>query len=290
MPGMPSSDADLWPDSWSQEVQPRSVLSLAGIALFLVAAPIAIAVYLFAADNKAQAGYATAFAAICALILWIGYESRFRRRRAGADPITTVRLDNGSGALKIPYSLGIHVGVTLLMAAFAVLFSAATVHTIAVNPPGERAGAYLWAALAALFASFPLLLLRRKYALGYLLVSPEGIHHRGWTFQSYLPWQGIKMIHPLQTDGPDILITATDDTPWEPKQITRLWRADKPAAIPSDDGHSLKPAIHIPGKYLAADPALVLAILVFYGKSSQARYELATETALHRAQSAHFGS
>lgn len=128
--------------------------------------------------------------------------------------------------------------------------------------------------IAVVCASFPVLLLRRKYTLGYVLLTSDGVLHRGWAFRSFLPWAGIDMIHPLQTDGPDILITARDGTPWEHAQITRLWQADKPASIPSDDGHATKPAIHIPGKYLGVDPALVLATLVFYGQHPEARSEL----------------
>ncbi len=221
-----------------------------------------------------------AVAILGALILWIGVESRLRLRREGIEPITEDQIDGHRG-LKIPYSRRIHLLITTLMTAFALLFVMAGVDS-------AGGGAYFWGALAVLFGSFPLLLLRGKYAVGYVLVTSEGVLQRGWTFRSFLPWSGIDMIHPMQTDGPDVLITASDDTPWEPVQLTRLWRADKPAQVPSDDGRGRKPAIHIPGKYLAADPAAVLAVLVYYGKHPEARTELASGAALRRVQSAAF--
>ncbi|GAA5117940.1 hypothetical protein [Haloechinothrix salitolerans] len=277
---MPYSDADLWPDSWRREAEPRFRLSLAVIAVLLVVAPLGVAALLYSEQNDGGARYAVAVAVLGALILWIGVESRLRLRRNGTEPITEADI-NGHRGLKIPYSRRIHILITVLMSAFALIFVMAAVDS-------ADDGSYFWGALAVLFGSFPILLLRGKYALGYVLVTSEGVLHRGWTFRSFLPWSGIDMIHPMQTDGPDILITARDETPWEPVQLTRLWRADKPVEIPSDDGRGRKPAIHIPGKYLAADPAIVLAVLVYYGKHPEARTELASGAALRRVQSAAF--
>lgn len=278
MPGTPSSDADLWPDSWHRGPEPRYRLSLVVVAVMLVVAPLGMAYSLFGRDNIVGGGYSIAVAVVGSLIVWIGAESRLRTRRGGADLATTA-LEDGRPGLRIPYSLRIHVLITALMAAIALVFLMAAIDSI---PSG---GAYFWGALALLFGSFPLLLLRKRYALGYLHLTPDGVLHRGWTFRSFLPWGSIDMIHPMQTDGPDILITAQDRTPWEHKQLTRLWRADKPAVVPSDDGHGRKPAIHIPGKYLGVDPALVLATLVFYGTHPEARTELGSESALTRFRS-----
>lgn len=267
MPGTPSSDIDLWPDSWRRHAEPRYRVNLAVVGVVLVLAPIGIAGSLFARDNVIAARYALAVAVLGALIVWIGVESRLRLRRASAR-LMAVTHDAERPGLQIPYSRRIHVLITALMGAFALVFIMA-----AVDSAGSG-GVYFWSALAVVCASFPVLLLRRKYTLGYVLLTSDGVLHRGCAFRSFLPWAGIDMIHPLQTDGPDILITARDGTPWEHAQITRLWQADKPASIPSDDGHATKPAIHIPGKYLGVDPALVLATLVFYGQHPEARSEL----------------
>ena len=280
MPGIPSSDTDLWPDSWRRDPEPRYRLSAWTIGVVLVVIPVVFAVILLGEGNVSGAGYAIAVAVIGALILSIGVESRLRLRHDGAEPVTTAE-ENGRIGLVVPYSRRLHVLITAMMSAIALLLM-----MVAVDA-ADSGGFYLWAALALVFASFPVLLLRRKYALGHLHVSPDGVLHRGWTFRSFLPWSGIDMVHPMQTDGPDILVTARDGTPWEREQLTRLWRADKPAELPGDHGQP-KPAIHIPGKYLAADPALVLAALVFYGNRPEARAELGTDAALHRVRAAAF--
>ncbi len=274
--------SDLWPDSWRRTPEPRFRVSVIGVAVMLVIAPLGIAATLLSRDHVAGARYAVGVAVLGALIVWIGIESRLRLRRDGVEPISDAEID-GQRGLKIPYSRRIHVLLTAIMSAFALLFVMAAVES-------ADSGSYLWGALAVLFGSFPLLLLRGKYALGYLLVTPEGVVHRGWTFRAFVPWSGIDMIHPMQTDGPDILITAQDGTPWDFVQFTRLWRADEPAEIPSDDGQGRKPAIHIPGKYLAADPAVVLAVLVYYGKHPSARSELTSGEGVRRARSAAFDS
>lgn len=208
MPGTPSSHIDLWPDSWRRHAEPRYRVNLAVVGVVLVLAPIGIAGSLFARDNVIAARYALAVAVLGALIVWIGVESRLRLRRASAR-LMAVTHDAERPGLQIPYSRRIHVLITALMGAFALVFIMA-----AVDSAGSG-GVYFWSALAVVCASFPVLLLRRKYTLGYVLLTSDGVLHRGWAFRSFLPWAGIDMIHPLQTDGPDILITARDGTPWE---------------------------------------------------------------------------
>lgn len=280
MPGMPSSDTDLWPDSWRREPDPRYRRSAWAVGTFLVVVPLVFAAILLGRGDITGTRYMIAVAGIGALILAIGVESRLRLRHDGARPIATTQEDGRHG-LKVPYSRRLHLLIAAMMSAIALVFLMA-----ALDSAGNG-GAYVWGALTVVFTSFPLLLLRGKYALGYLHITPDGILHRGWTFRAFLPWSGVDMFHPMQTDGPDILITAQHGTPWEREQLTRLWRADKPAEL-SSDGRDPTPAIQIPGKYLAADPALVLAVLVFYGTHPESRSELGTEAALHRVRSAAF--
>jgi hypothetical protein len=146
-----------------------------GIDIFLTIAPTAISMHFARQGETGSAAHFLAFAFLCALILWIGHEMRFRPRRSGDDPIRITEESAATGA------------------------------------------------------------------------------------------------------------------PWERKQPTKLWRQDRLPRIPSDDDNQgYKPAIHIEGKYLAADPALVLTILTFYWKNPDARTELNTESALRRARSGAF--
>ncbi|MGH3950061.1 MAG: hypothetical protein ACRDSE_13200 [Pseudonocardiaceae bacterium] len=228
-----------------------------------------------------------AFAAICAQIFWTGYQARFRHRKSGARPLIIATTESGSSALKIPYSTRTLIGGAVLLGSIALLFSVAMIQARSSDDPGRQDGAYVWGALAVVF--WILLFIAIKYGRGFVLLDAQGILHHGGSFRSYLPWSGVEAIQPVQTDGPDILITALDHTPWVRERLTRLWKADKPPAIPSDNGLGSKPAIHLRGVYFDVDPALVLAILVFYGKHPDARHELGTDAALQRARGGAFG-
>lgn len=278
MSSIPSSDQDLWPDAWRRRPEKKFYLSLSLVA-FVALAALAVA-WVVSADEPVRAAYAAAFAGLLILVVWGGYETRFRLRRSGAAPIRSVRVGD-KRALKIPYSWRLHVVTTAAMTWIALGFAIATIHYVAAEPPDERQGAYLTGLLAIIFGSFPLLLLRGKYALGYVLVSPEGIYQRGWTFEAFLPWERTKGVSAQQTDGPDILVVGIDGPYWKPRQLTRLWRTDRLNPNPT-------PALHIPGKFMAADPAIVLAILVHYGLHGEDRPELTTEEAIERVRSRNF--
>ncbi|MDV6012954.1 hypothetical protein [Haloechinothrix sp. LS1_15] len=142
--------------------------------------------------------------------------------------------------------------------------------------------------VAAIFLSFPLLLVTGRYGRGYVLVTQHGVFQRGWTFWSYLPWSAVESISAIQTDGPDIVIFANDDAPWEREQLTKLWRQDRLPELTLEDGYSLKPTMVIQGKFLEADPALVLAMLGYYANDPKARAELGSQRALDRARSADY--
>lgn len=279
MPGTQSSEFARWPDSWQKSVEARYRVSIVATGLISLTA-FGVAVYYLQVGEHTMARYTVLFAAVCALTSWVGFETRFRRRRSGAQAMSTENCRDELPGLRIPYSRRLYVGLFALMTCISLLFTMATLES-AFN---ESNSAYLWGILAAFFASFPVLVLTRRFALGRIVITPRGLYQRGFTFRSFLPWSGVNMIHPVHTDGPDILITASADTPWDRRQITRLWRQDRLPELRGEDDNSVTPAIRIQGKFLEADPALVLAILTYYAHNPDARSELTTGATLERAR------
>jgi hypothetical protein len=76
---MPSSEALPRPPEWPVAGS-RHHLAFGFSVVVLVLAPLAIGVYYLSIGSSAGSGYALAFAAFAALVSWLGYETRLRRR------------------------------------------------------------------------------------------------------------------------------------------------------------------------------------------------------------------
>ncbi|WP_116044407.1 hypothetical protein [Amycolatopsis palatopharyngis] len=282
---MPSSEALRRPPEWPASGS-RYRLAFGFSVALLVIAPLGIGLYYLSIGSSAGGRYALAFAALGALVAWLGYETRLRQRKP-VEAVTNVRTEDGRGALRIPYSSQIYYGYGLLMGGIALVFVMAAVESVSDSVFG---GAFfVFGLLALFFASMPLLMTTGRFDRGYLRLSPEGIYQRGWTFESFLPWDRVIGVFPRYSDGPQIVVVAEDDTPWQRRQITRLWRQDRLPKVQRQDRQGPVPLIDIPGKFLAVDPTLVYHLVGFYLANERARAELGTEQAVHRAQTQAFG-
>lgn len=286
---MQYSNPTEWPQAWPTTIERRHYVSIIGITAFLVLVPTAIATYSLGRGRVEQAVYAGAFAVFCGVITWTGYHIRFRRRKSEARPLTSHCDRNGRCSLVIPYSTQVFTGFALSMGIASITFAIAAIRLYQSGGSGSTGGAVFFGGVALFFSSLPALMVARKFVKGWLLVSPDGVYQRGWTFTSYLPWHSITAVHPYYTDGPCILVLAEDATPWKRRQILRVWKADKLPDTSRDDGRGPQPMIVIRGQFLAADPALVLHLLAYYAKHPEARGELGTEAALRRARAGAFG-
>ncbi|PRX44334.1 hypothetical protein B0I33_112212 [Prauserella shujinwangii] len=283
---MPSSDTVPRPAEWPRSTRPAVVAAFAFVAVVLVLVPVALALYYFRNGRQATGGYSLALAVIALLVLWVGYETRFRGHTS-TDSIGSRGTDDGRAGLEIPYSASLYRGYGALMTAIALLFATAAGHALTVPGTGYANSGYLFAALAAVFASFPALMATGRFARGRVLLTPEGIHQRGWTFESFLRWQDVVGIYPTYRDCPVVVVRATDNAAWRRRQITRLWRQDR---LPGTRrGEREVPMIVIPGKFLSADPVIVYHLLGYYLEHADARAELGTEAAVRRARAAAFG-
>ncbi|WP_141134566.1 hypothetical protein [Haloechinothrix alba] len=257
---------------------------MVSITLLLFVGPLTVAVIGYSTGETGIASYSLALALIGAQIWWLGYHAWFRDYPQGVDELTAYTTDNGVPGLIIPVSNDAPRRTLLLTASLAGLLAAGAAHA-AVQ---DHESTYVWGALAVYFALFPVLLTRSKFLRSYLVVTREGVCHRGWTFRSFLPWSSIQMIFAAYNRIPYIVVFGYEDAQWERRQLMKVWRHDKPTKFRRSDGKRRIPGILIQSKMLSADPAIVLALLGFYLEHRHARDEIASGAALARARAGDF--
>lgn len=276
MSGIRSSDSLTCPEVWTTRPLARYWVTLAGLSLIMILALI-IAVYLLVSGQSAMAAIALLFAISFSGILVLGIDGRLRVRKADASSLST-RVDrDGRHALSIPYSAIQFSGYLVVMTGFAVMFLVGAIGGV-LDPSIADGGAAVFALIGLFFVSFPVLVLSGSFARGHILVSPDGVYQRGWTYEAYLPWSSITTVQPERFDGPEVWAIANEhDQQWQSRQITRLWRQDR---VPAH------PMIRISGKDIGTDLVLVYYLLGFYLLHPQNRAELGTDAALDRARRA----
>jgi hypothetical protein len=87
MPGTLSSDRPAWPYVWREKPQAKFYLAIGFIGLLVPALAMALSIYGFTSGSTAEGAYTLAFAAICVLIGWVGYQARFNSRSAGGETL-----------------------------------------------------------------------------------------------------------------------------------------------------------------------------------------------------------
>lgn len=274
---MRSSELAPWPDEWRDAPDRRYRTAAVGCVVLLLLS-LAVTAYYFVTDLSGFGIYALLFSVVLAGVALIGFDGHLRTRKAGAAPLRTGTRGSGRPALEIPYSPVQFSCYAVIMTGIAAFF-ALPAYGALTNLPESAAPAILWGALLLFFLSLPILMLLGKFTLGKVQLSEDGIYQRGWTFESYFPWESILQVQAVRMGGVTIWVVPRDETRWERRQIAPFWKQDR---VPK------YPMIRIPGRDLAADPALVYHLLRFYQENPAARSELGSDAALRRAKTTSF--
>lgn len=267
-----------WPPEWPEKIELRYYLSFALITLIAVCA-LAVGVYLLSSGTANAFKYCVVFAAVCGATAFGGYATRFDRRRSGVRNIKYVTTVDGGGALKIPYSCKVYASYALVMGFIAVGFAFGILDSVQATGDSATAGIVICSVLVILFASLPLAMLTGRFALGYILIMPDGVYQRGWTFTMYLPWETIVEVSPYYLQEPYLRVAAATNASWEGKQIHKLWKQDR---LPAN------PEIIVSGKFLGADRVIVYAILHHYRTNPAMRSELSNAAVVSRLRAGAF--
>jgi hypothetical protein len=124
---------------------------------------------------------------------------------------------------------------------------------------------------AALLGWFFVVLLR--LAPGRVVVSVNGIHHRGLTFTHDVAWHAVRDVVAAWSNGPLVVIKTMPSSDTVTHNYLGWTRTSS---------RPLSPFTTVPGTWLAADPAALLRVVAYYLLNPDDRAELATAASLRR--------
>lgn len=206
---------------------------------------------------------------------------RVGNRRDTALYVGNVRSIDELG-LVIPYSRSLSSAYALL---FAMLFlfstAIAVVAIIALLAAGTDVR--LWF-MVIVFGGISVSLgwalvqmVMMRLCRGAVVLTPTGVRHRSWTFETYQLWDGTVSVSAGQMDGQLINLAAFTN------KATQVARPR--IGLSKQPEYKLAPHTAIRGMYLAVDPGLAYYTLRFYHENPVARAELGTGTAIQRVRS-----
>lgn len=207
---------------------------------------------------------------------------RVRSRPLSAVRSTAATAPEKEQGLVIPYlsSLSaVYLVVTTVMLLFFLIIAVATL--VAVAGAGTGSPAMLIQLLVCLgfVASLAWLLTevaRKRLMNGAVILTPRGVHHRSWAFDSFLSWDQASSVSARELDGQVIAITASGDAVPEFRRRSRTWKQPELKLAPNSIIRTM---------YLAIDPATAFRIIRYYHTNRAARAELGTESAVRRVHS-----
>ncbi|MBU2663991.1 hypothetical protein KOI35_10870 [Actinoplanes bogorensis] len=247
-----------WPEAWVTRRRPRRLLFGVAYLGLVAAAAGAAAVWLGRDGDLFGVVLFGGGALLAGHVAAIGLHAyRGARRR-----------DDGGGVSRTAAGLIFRYDgtATYLLTATLVLTDAALVY-LSVDAAGR--GSYLPAAVWGVLAVplVVLLLVVLRLMPGELVVGPDGVHHRGLTFTTRIPWIALTGATAGWDKGPVIRIGFIGSPDIRTRRVL---------------GSFMSAPETVSGRWLAADPALALLALTHYIRHPEDRWELTTEASLRR--------
>lgn len=273
-PLMQTGSALPWPRQWPTHPTPLMVLSVvipAGFALSVLVDLVARPGWRDPVDTFVSV------AGVAYLAVVLGGSGTFllrirpgRRRKAIASDV--IGAERG---VRVPYSAFLYGWVVTLMAISFVGF-AALLPGMLIEPKLTDHALALPAAVVGLVAIpfcgwFLIDIVRGRIERGYILLTPQGVHHRSALLEEYLPWESIVRVSAANQQGPMIILDVAANGVRR-RFTSRVTLHRSPSAGPAK----------ISCRALAADPALAYHALVFYRTHPAARAELAGDAGIKR--------
>lgn len=222
--------------------------------------------------------YGLAYACLVFLIAVFGV---LVRRTGAREPIRSVSIESGQGgATEIRQSRHLWSVLVATIVCCTILTAVPAVE-IYLNAPtsGVPGASIVFGLLGALFVSFLVLVVFRLIRPGAVQLTPEGIRHRGWSFESYLPWESVAGVKPAFNGHRMILLIGFANAHWARRYTTPIWRIDKLPPVPM---------IELDCRKFAMDDVRLLHFLSFYADDPAMRAELGTGAARARFESGDF--
>lgn len=275
---MRSSDRLQHPVEW-----PRGTFSLREkLSIGLLAAIGCVAVFVGVVGGvegqPAALRYGLAFGALFFLVAAFGA----LKHSVGREPIRSFASNSGpQAATEIRQSRRLWAMLVAMTACCAILTVGPAVE-IYLNPAtsGVLGVAVIFGVLGLLFVSFLVLVVLRLVRPGAVLLTPDGIRHRGWSFDSYLPWDSVAGTKPAYNGHRMVLLIGFANAQWTSRYTTPIWRIDKLPPVPM---------IEMDCRKFAMDDVQLLHFVSFYANNPAQRAELGTDAARARFAACDFG-
>jgi hypothetical protein len=256
------------PAEWPERAGARYLPAVIILGLFGFAS-VAAGVGFVAIGKPGGLKYGLLFAVFFLLIAAYGYGTRVRRPSGDVGE----RL----GATEIRYSAFAFTCLVGLMSCLTVIFLLAAVD---YHLAGTTGATVVFGLIGVVLATFPLLVVLGRVRRGSVTLSARGIHQRGWTFTSFLPWEAFAGVKAVYNGRPEVLVIAYANVAWEKRQVVGFWKIDKLPPVPM---------VEIDCAALTISPELAYWLVKFYVENPEARAELGTDAVGARVRAGAFG-
>lgn len=267
---MQATDALDRPPEWPEHRVPLRTIAAFVAILGIAAAALFFVVIMWLNGMSTGAKYGVVFVSILVSSALVGYLMTMRLPKGVAD-ISVV-----DDALEIKYSSAVFAAIVAMVASLTVFFLGGAVELFLADAVGS---AIVLGLLGAYCAVFFVALFTGRIRQGRITLSREGIRHRGWSFESYLPWDAVAggkaafFVHRM------VNVIAYSNAPWERRNTTRWWRIDELPPVP---------LIEFDCRKFGVDSLVLFHLVTLYANNPDARAELGTETPLERVRTSSY--
>jgi hypothetical protein len=217
---------------------------------------------------------------VTALVMWM----LFPRRRMSARVVSRQTAGSGHEGIAIFYSTRLYCLFTMILSATFMFAGAYTLDSVVEwevshsSPAANVIDVALFgaAAVVCLWYFIGVVSWRVVGGRARLVLGPDGIYHRSYTFEHFVPWHTLSSVSADEFRGP--LIVARVYGSREIYRRRTVW-----AHLQDESGYL--PDLMVRGRLLSVDPAIAFYAMRYYHAHPDARAELVTPAGEQRIRS-----
>lgn len=179
------------------------------------------------------------------------------------------------GATEVQARQAVFLLLITMVGCAAALSLGAAVEVLLTNG-GLPLVSVLLAILGAVCVVFLVEVALGRIRAGALTLGPDGIRHRGWFVESYLPWVSVAGLRAVHHGYPEMWVEGTETAAWARRRTSKIFRME---SIPAT------PRIVVDSRRFDIDASLLYRVLELYVGRPDLRAELGTPDAAARIHS-----
>lgn len=258
------------PDEWPQIVVTWKSIAVVICVLGMGLIALLLSITAWSTGMRVFGGCILAFAGMLFFAAASGYLYKIRTPRGVSD------IRDIDGGIEIKYSFSIFAVLVGVMACITIFCLGLAVEIFIA---GYLPNVIIFGLLGAYSASFLGAVSLGRLRRGRLALTRDGIRQRGWSFESYFPWEAVHGARAMFFDYRAIVVLTYANFAWERRNTTWFWRIDRlpPGAMIELDCRSFN-----------LDPIVLFHLVTFYANNPAARDELGTAAPLERVRTLNF--